>query len=356
MMRYVGVDLSKRKFSAVILDDNGDVVVKNAFAMDPAGIIRFTSLLQLDDVIAFEAGSNCYHFHDLVVPYVKEVKIVNTYAFKVIKSSIKKTDMNDAYLLAKFLRYGELPIIYVPPVLYREMRELLNFREKLVQMRTKARNMITTSLEKEGILIARKQLDNPAHREKLLDSPVTSVTRLKVSTSLAHLEQLDSDILKVENHLKEMYRGDPVARSQVCRLMQIPGIGELMAIAITGELGGSIDRFTSKKAIAAYAGLVRKTDQSGDSLKYRRIRRGRKLLKKILTQIVLSQVGRYSNPIVDYYMYKKKEKCAGKAVVAASRKLITVIYVMLKYDKDFWFVEQNLYFKKLRQANISLAS
>ena len=55
-------------------------------------------------------------------------------------------------------------------------------------------------------------------------------------------------------------------------------------------------------------------------------------------------------------MYKKKEKCAGKAVVAASRKLITVIYVMLKYDKDFWFVEQNLYFKKLRQANISLAS
>jgi len=355
-MRYIGVDLSKRKFSAVILDDDGEIVGKDTFAMDPAGITRFTSLLQPDDAVAFEAGSSCYHFYDLVTPYVKDVKIVNTYAFKVIKNSIKKTDMNDAHLLAKFLRYGELPIIYVPPVLYREMRELLNFREKLVQMRTKTRNMITTALEKEGILIARKQLDNPAHRQRLLDAPVTAVTRLKVSISLSRLDQLDNDLLKVEDHLRNMYRSDISMKNQVRRLMQIPGIGELMAITIAGELGGSIDRFSSKKEIASYAGLVRKTDQSGDSLKYRRIRRGRKLLKKTLTQIVLSQVGRYTNPIVDYYLFKKKEKCAGKAVVAASRKLITVIYIMLKYDKDFWFVEQNLYFKKLKQANISLAS
>ena len=39
-------------------------------------------------------------------------------------------------------------------------------------------------------------------------------------------------------------------------------------------------------------------------------------------------------PIVDYYLFKKREKCIGKAVMAASRKLSTVIYIMLKYDKN----------------------
>lgn len=353
-MRHIGIDLSKRKFSVVVLNQNGEVESQNTYLMDKDGIAAFIRSLHTDDRIAFEAGGSCYHFYDLVSPHVSEIKIINTYAFKVIKNSIKKTDMNDAHLIAKFLRYNELPEIYVPKKIYQHLRELLNFREKLVQMKTKNRNIVTAALEKEGILIGRKNLDNPKHRKALRELEVSPVTRLKLICTLDRIDGLEQDIRTVEQELKELVRGDVQCRQQVVRLMQIPGIGELSAITIISEIGGSIERFKTKKEIASYAGLVRKTDQSGDSIKYRQIRRGRSLLKKTLTQVVLSQVGRYSSPVMDYYEYKKKEKSSGKAIIAAARKLITIIYIMLKYDRDYRFVEQNLYFQKLKQAHLEL--
>ena len=353
-MRYIGIDLSKRKFSVVGLDHAGEVESRNTYVMNEEGIAAFTSSLHKDDHIAFEAGGPCYHFYDRISPYVSNIKIINTTAFRVIKNSIKKTDMNDAHLIAKFLRYNELPEIYIPEKLYQQLRELVNFREKLVQMRTKSRNIVTAALEKEGILIGRKDLDNPFHRTALRELEMSPVTRLKLLCTLDRIDLLEQDIRVAEKELKNMARSNDHCRRQMIRLMQIPGIGELTAIIIISEIGGCIERFPTKKEIASYAGLVRKTDQSGDSIKYRHARRGRSLLKKTLTQIVLTQVGRYPSPVMDYYEYKKKEKSSGKAIVAAARKLITIIYIMLKYDRDYRYVEQNLYFQKLKHARLEL--
>lgn len=353
-MRYIGVDLSKRKFSVVVLDESGEVESRQSYAMDEMGIAEFTGSLSKNDHVAFEAGGACYHFYDLVVPHAGIVKIINTTGFRVIKKSIKKTDMNDAHLIAKFLRYNELPEIYVPEKLYQQMRELVNFREKLVQSRTKCRNIVTAALEKEGILIGRKDLDNPRHRAELKSCEVSPVTRIKINCTLDRIDNLERDIRMVDEELKSMARSDVSCRRQMARLMQIPGIGELTAIIIVSEIGGCIERFATKKEIASYAGLVRKTDQSGDSIKYRQVRRGRRMLKKTLTQVVLTQVGRYPSPVMDYYEYKKKEKSSGKAIVAAARKLMTIIYIMLKYDRDYRFVEQNLYFQKLKQSRLEL--
>jgi transposase len=355
-MRHIGIDLSKRKFSVVVLDDEGEVESRQTYVMDEEGIASFISSLHKEDHVAFEAGGPCYHFHDLIAPYVSSIKIINTTAFRVIKNSIKKTDMNDAHLIAKFLRYNELPEIYIPEKLYQQLRELINFREKLVQTRTKNRNIVTAALEKEGILIGRKDLDNPLHRKALRELDLSSVTRIKLICTLDRIDLLERDIRMVEQEIKKMARENDRCRRQVVRLMQIPGIGELTAIIILSEIGGCIERFATKKEIASYAGLVRKTDQSGDSIKYRQARRGRSLLKKTLTQVVLTQVGRYPSPVMDYYEYKKKEKSSGKAIVAAARKLITIIYIMLKYDRDYRFVEQNLYFQKLKHARLELVS
>jgi hypothetical protein len=53
--------------------------------------------------------------------------------------------------------------------------------------------------------------------------------------------------------------------------------------------------------------------------------------------------------IVDFYQRKKKEKGAGKAICAAARKLLTVIYVMLTKGLDYWYLEERLYQKKLQE-------
>ncbi|MEA2641877.1 MAG: hypothetical protein QOF51_3271 [Chloroflexota bacterium] len=55
------------------------------------------------------------------------------------------------------------------------------------------------------------------------------------------------------------------------------------------------------------------------------------------------------NTLADFYARKKQEKGAGKAICATARKLLTVVYVLLTKEHDYWFLEERLYQKKLKE-------
>jgi len=63
---------------------------------------------------------------------------------------------------------------------------------------------------------------------------------------------------------------------------------------------------------------------------------------------VLSMVNRTDTPLMKFYRKKKVEKGSGKAIRAKARKLLTIIFVMLKKDLDYWYLEDRLYNRKLR--------
>lgn len=50
-----------------------------------------------------------------------------------------------------------------------------------------------------------------------------------------------------------------------------------------------------------------------------------------------------------FYQRKKQAKGAGKAIYAAARKLLTVVYVILTKALDYGFLEERLYQKELEQ-------
>lgn len=51
---------------------------------------------------------------------------------------------------------------------------------------------------------------------------------------------------------------------------------------------------------------------------------------------------------MEFYARKQKEKGSGKALCATARKLLTIIFVMLKRDLDYWYLEDRLYQRKLQ--------
>ena len=51
---------------------------------------------------------------------------------------------------------------------------------------------------------------------------------------------------------------------------------------------------------------------------------------------------------LEFYHKKKKENGSGKAICATARKLLTIIFVMLKKELDYWYLEDRLYNRKLR--------
>ena len=137
----------------------------------------------------------------------------------------------------------------------------------------------------------------------------------------------------------------------VKRLLQVHGMNLLSAISLLAEIG-DIQLFETSKQLTAYAGLATSTRQSNETTRHGGItKRGRKRLRTVAINTVLSMVNRTQTPLMEFYQRKKREKGAGKAICATARKLLTIIFVMLKKELDYWYLEDRLYNRKLRLLN-----
>jgi transposase len=111
---------------------------------------------------------------------------------------------------------------------------------------------------------------------------------------------------------------------------------------------GDINWFASSKQLVAYAGLATSVRQSNETDRRGRIaKQGRKKLRGILIQAVLTLVRAGRTPLKDFDLKKKWGQGSGKAICATARKLLTVVYVMLKRGADYRYIEERLYEQKL---------
>lgn len=343
-MRYIGVDLHKLNFVVCFLDENDQKKILT-YPLTRAGLDAFKRELRADDSLAVEASQNCYYFLRQIRGSVKKVVLVNTYRFAPIAKSKKKTDKHDAVTLARYLKMNGLPEVSVPSDQIIELRQLLQARDSLLEMATRLKNMGHASLVRNGIARSRKAFASKRSRKELLEiEELTDADRRILQASLRQVEQLEAEVEELEQEIIE--RGKAI--KGVERLLQITGLNLLTAIALLVEIG-DIEWFDTSKQLVSYSGLATSVKQSGSRDRRGKItKEGRKRLRTILIRAVLAMVNRTKTPLMDFYQRKKKEKGAGKAIVATARKLLTIIFVMLKKELDYWYIQERLYNQKLR--------
>src|SRR5271165_4113788 len=114
-----------------------------------------------------------------------------------------------------------------------------------------------------------------------------------------------------------------------------PGVGFVTAEVVLSELG-DISRFRNAKAVCAYAGLVPTVRQSGEkrSKDLRITKEGSGLLRWALVESAWRLVG--SN-VKWSALFARLKKRSGKkrAIVAVARKLLCVLYAMLKTSTPY---------------------
>jgi transposase len=346
-MRHIGVDLHKTNFVVCFLaaDDTQDI---ETYPLTRDGLANFKRRLRKADALAVEATQNVHYFYDQVKSHVSRVAVVDTYSFGVVAKSKQKTDKADAAALARFLKLGWLPEVSVPSEQVRCLRQLLQARETLVSMRTKLKNMAHAAFSRNGIALSRAAFASAASRARLVsrdDLPAADLLVLRAA--LRQIEQLDSEIKGVE---EEVVRRGKSLRG-VSRLLQVHGLNLLSAISLLAEVG-DIALFDTSKQLVSYAGLATSTRQSSETTRHGGItKRGRKRLRTVVIQAVLAMVNRTDTPLMSFYQKKKREKGAGKAICATARKLLTIIFVLLKNELDYWYLEDRLYNRKLRALN-----
>ncbi len=156
------------------------------------------------------------------------------------------------------------------------------------------------------------------------------------------LEKVGKEKEKVEEEIERQAMRD----KDVLRLMQIPGINLLSGFIITAEIG-EIERFPNPGKLSSYGGLVPSIHQSNQKSYTGKITKaGRRHLRWVFHQCANVML-RFGEQFKKFYIRIKRKKGHNVAVVAVARKLLEVIWHILKGEEVFKYLEVGKYANKI---------
>jgi transposase len=151
-----------------------------------------------------------------------------------------------------------------------------------------------------------------------------------------HVRQLDATLGKLETQITQLLQTQSALARQVALAQSIPGVGALTAAVAVAELP-PIERLDHAGQAVALAGLDPRKKDSGTSVHTapRLSKMGSRLLRQTLYMAALAALRH--NPIIRALGQRLKAKGKGgkRAVAAAMRKLVRLIYGVLKQGKPF---------------------
>lgn len=323
MGRFIGVDLHKNMFMASFFEPRtGKHEVTDYHIKD---IVSFVSRLNYDDMVGVESTNNTRYFVNQIGDTVHKVKVVNPSQFKVISKSVKKTDKNDAKVIAEFLSKDMVPEVRMKDKKTAQINSLANTRDKLVKLRTALKNKIHNILSSHGILLKRESLSSDKGLNHILQQPVEPTAHVELEVIVGQIKSLNEGIKKLDKELEDKGKELPGHEN----ITSIKGIGKKSGSILLSVIG-DINDFENEKKLAAYFGIVPRVSNSNETEWQGHItKRGSKLGRTTLVQCTLIAI-KYSPYLRTFYERIKSKKGSGKAIIATSKKLLGIIYMTLK--------------------------
>ncbi|MEN6412647.1 MAG: IS110 family transposase [Veillonellales bacterium] len=179
---------------------------------------------------------------------------------------------------------------------------------------------------KKTALLLQQAARNSYRLDKCLYEPLT----ISIASSFNLISTYTTEMKAVNKAIEKTLKGlDPNAYQS---LLSIPGIGPVMAAGILAEIG-YIDAFKSQDALAKYAGLVWRENQSGNftSDNTKLSKAGNAYLRYYLIEAV-SHVKNYCGEFAAFYQKKYDEAKTHqhkRALALTARKFVRLIFGLL---------------------------
>ena len=308
----LGVDIAKRKFDVALLI-NGKLKHK-VFTNNQEGFELLMAWLHKQNVahvhVCLEASST---YGDELAAYMHDaghtVSIVNPARIKGFAQSElmrTKNDKVDAGLIARFC-HAMHPDLWTPaPPEIRQLQALVRRVDALINMRTQELHRLGTA-------------------QATIEHSIRE-----------HIAYLDKQIDGLKQQIADRIKNDPDLKVKKDLLKSIPGIGEATIAAILAELP-MFERCDRVQKVVAFIGLAPRQFISGSSLKGkpRLSKIGNARLRKALFMPALVSI--QCNPVIQafYHRLKEKEKNGKVIVCAIMRKLVHLIFGILKSGRPF---------------------
>lgn len=312
----LGIDIAKHKFDVCLRLDPQHQGTRHFATFDnsPQGfraLLRWIAQHSPTCVHAcLEATSRygdvlalCLHQHGQQVSIVNPRRIRHYADSRLIRT---QNDRIDAGLIADFCA-SEQPRLWQPAAEHqRHLQDLVRARDFFLGQKQQCAN----------------RLETESH-------PTRSHLR-------QHISQLEKTLAKIEKQILALLQEQPELSRQVDLLDSISGVGLITAAVAVAELP-PVDRFEHAGQAVAFAGLDPKRKTSGATIATapRQSKMGSRLLRKALYMAALCALRH--NPIIMALGQRlaAKGKTGKLAVAAAMRKLMRLIYGVLKTQKPF---------------------
>ena len=324
-MLFVGLDLHKKYSEFAVMDIAGNLLRQGRIENTLDNMREFSESIPAKSSMVIESSSTWYWAHRLLSER-HSVTLTNPLKNKAIASAKIKTDKVDSITLANLLRGGWAAECYVPSKETIEFRELVRFRANLVRQRTRMKNRIHAYLLQNNISI------DAGPFSKAFVEKVRTLDDARVQSYLRLIDGLNKEIREASRTISQKAGENADAKL----LMTIPGISYYSALLIISEIA-EVERFEDSSSLVGYSGLAPSTHSSGGKTYHGpMMKTGSPYLRWIMGQC--TRVHMRMEPdgtVANFYARIARKKGDQKAIVAASAKLLKIVYWVLKEKRAY---------------------
>lgn len=312
-----------------------------------------------------------------------QVNCVHTKKVKELyDNSPNKNDDKDPKVLADIIELGRFLSVVIPEGVVAELRRLIHARERHQQRRKTLYNQLHDAVyllfpeflsvmrdignrssqyllshypsPQAIVQLGKEALESVLRRvshgrfgqeraQALFQAAQASVGLLEgqnsivdeISQLLSLISRCDEFIMEIEQKLEVYLQEVPYSRC----ILTIKGLGTVTVAALIGEVG-DFDKFKTISELLKYSGLNLYEISSGRQKGRRRIsKRGRPLIRKFLYFASLNVVRKGGILHEQYQAYLKRGMLPLKALVALGRKLLGIIFALVRdrthYNADY---------------------
>jgi len=332
---YIGMDVHQKSTTFCLFDPWAAEEGQYRWVTQPTteeAIRRTLAPLGGQCRVAFEIGTQAQWIAAIVRPLAVEVQVANPSRIPWLFRDGRKNDRLDARKLVTLLYLKQLPTVHLPSAEVSGWRALINHRRGLVTQRTQIKNQIRAILRAFGVVCPYRNLWTHRGQVWLETQTFDEARKLMIVSLPDELTFFDQKIEALENKLDAMAKTRPT----VALLRTVPGLGPRTAEAIEAFTDG-VDRFPDRKPFASYFGMTPTEDSSGDVRRLGHIsKRGPSVVRWVLGEA--AQVAVRKNPeLKTFYerIHRGNKDRKKKAIVAVGRKLLTIVYAMMRDGKPF---------------------
>jgi transposase len=332
-VNYIGVDYHKKYSYIVVKNEDGRVEGRGMVNNTREEVQRFLEPYR-PGMAVVEATRNWGLIYDWLEEVLDDVALAHPLKVKAIAEARIKADKISADILADLLRADLLPRAYAPSKQTRELKNILRQRMFFVRVQTMVKNRIHDILDRHPEVLSQapevSDLFGAAGVQRLDQTVLPGEDNRLLTSELELLKFLKEKISQSNGTVKNLANGD--ARARV--LKSIPGIGPFFSVLILYEID-DISRFRDEKKLCAYAGLVPSTHASGGKVFHGKITKtGSKWLRWAAIEAAQTAV-RSDSEFHAYYQRIRVRKGTNAAKVATARRLLTIVYRLLRQGRFY---------------------